>query len=670
VAAPQLPEVGPSVVGAVVDPDPARLATAANGDAIENPIPGSFLQAKLTRSGALLGTPAYMAAEQFTGKGCDARADQFSFSVALWEALHGMRPFGGSNRIQLMVSVACEEVREPPPDTPVPGWIRKVLLRGLRADPAQRYPSMAALLEALGRDRTVRRRRWIAVAAGVVLLAATGASARRLGGDRRALCTSGHGRATTAWGPERRRAVEQAFAASGNGNAAHAFATTAALMDEYVRRWSQLYTETCEATHVRGDQSEEVLDLRMDCLGERLASVSALGEVLSNADAQVVDNAVAAASAIPMLDRCSDVAMLRAVVRPPEDPATRARVAALREDLAKVTALQASGRCERAAAAGEKLVTAASALAYQPLVAEALLAVGRLGENCSDPVKATGQLEEASFVAEMSHHDQVAVEASLFVSGLYAERLHDLPTARRWLRHGEVLLARFPGHPIFEAWMMSARSILLLWTGQAAAGIEEARRALVLQGKVRGPVHMDVAICLQNLGLALYESGRFVEAEGPTARALELMTKLFGNASARTATLLVNYGEILTALHRFDDARSSIEQALAIWRNQNASPFFIGYGLLDKGRLALEAGDSTGARAVLLEAGRTLGEARPHLAPDLDFALARAFWAEPADRSKAVRLARRARQTLTGASRPRKLADIDAWLATHAGGNQ
>ena len=68
-----------------------------------------------------MGTPAYMAPEQFAGEGSDARTDQFSFSVALWEALHGQRPFGGDNPIQLMVSVVSGAVRKPPADTKVPG---------------------------------------------------------------------------------------------------------------------------------------------------------------------------------------------------------------------------------------------------------------------------------------------------------------------------------------------------------------------------------------------------------------------------------------------------------------------------------------------------------------------------------------------------------------------
>ena len=649
-------------LNAGADPD-ATAKLAPGGGAAPAPRASGFLHLKLTQTGAILGTPAYMAPEQFAGESSDARTDQFSFSVALWEALYGRRPFGGGNVVELMANVVSGALREPPADTRVPGWIRKILLRGLQVDPAQRYPSMAALLADLGRDPAVRRNRWLGAAAIVLLLAATAAGAKRMGGNGRDVCASGPGRAAAAWGPERRRAVEHAFTTSGNANAAQAFATTAALMDEYVGRWTKVYTETCEATHVRGEQSAEVLDLRMDCLGERLAGVHAVSDVLAHADTYAVDNAVAAASNLPTLARCSDVSMLRAVVRPPDDPATRARVEALREDVAKVTALASSGQCARASAASDKLLAAASALGYQPLRAEALLAVGRLGETCSDSAQALERLEEASYVAEMSHHDQIVIEAAVFASGWYAERMNDIPTARRWLRHGEVMLVRSPGHPILEAWMGNSRANILVRMGEYTAAIEEARRVLALQEKERGPVHLDIAVALQNLGVNLFENGQFADAEQPTVRALEMMRKLFGNESTRTAALQINYGEILTELGRFDDARTNLDHALAIFRAQKADSYFIGYALLDLGRLALARGDATKARATLTEAAATLGTAHQQLAPELDFALARAFWTVPADRPKALRLARQARERIGEPGRRRKLAEIEAWLA-------
>src|SRR5450432_3255863 len=92
-----------------------------------------YLSVKLTQSGAMLGTPAYMAPEQFAVAPTDARTDQFSYCVALYEALGGARPFAGETFLTLMTNVTTGAVT--PPYRPVPTWLRKVLLRGLATSP-------------------------------------------------------------------------------------------------------------------------------------------------------------------------------------------------------------------------------------------------------------------------------------------------------------------------------------------------------------------------------------------------------------------------------------------------------------------------------------------------------------------------------------------------------
>ena len=129
---------------------------------------------KLTRTGALMGTPAYMAPEQFLGEPTDERTDQFSFCVALYEALYGQRPFEGDTLLSLSVSVTGGNFRALPKDRDVPAWVRRAVMRGLAIKREARYPSMTALIAALEDDPAIRgRRRLVAVAiAGVALASA------------------------------------------------------------------------------------------------------------------------------------------------------------------------------------------------------------------------------------------------------------------------------------------------------------------------------------------------------------------------------------------------------------------------------------------------------------------------------------------------------------------
>ena len=89
-----------------------------------------------------------------------------------------------------------------------------------------------------------------------------------------------------------------------------------------------MYREACEATQVRGEQSAEVLDLRMSCLQERLGGVRALTEVFSEATGEVVENAVSAverAGVAGSLRRRAAAARGRAAARGSGDARARRR---------------------------------------------------------------------------------------------------------------------------------------------------------------------------------------------------------------------------------------------------------------------------------------------------------------------------------------------------------
>ena len=405
-----------------------------SGAEMQSSVSGLF-DARLTRTGAMMGTPAYMAPEQFFGKETDSRTDQFSFCVALYEALYGERPFPGKKLTELTANVVQGTIRAAPAGTKVPFWVRRILLRGLRSAPVERYPSMAEMLAALGKDPRVTHRKWAVWAAVALVPVVVGLGVRQSLIDRRALCDGAGEKLAGIWdlhppdqpeGP-RQSQIHAAFMRTGKSYAADVYETVTRALTGYAQNWTTMYKQTCEATQIRHEQSEEVLDLRMSCLNERLNGFRALTDVFADATGEVVENAVSASNALSTLDRCADVPTLRAVIKPPDDPTTAAQVAEMRRRLAKTKAHFDSGRWKETLKEAPALVSQARTLGYQPLLAESLGLTGLMYYTANDARAAEKALVEAYRLADASRHDEVRAEVAtnlVFVTG-YQERHFD-----------------------------------------------------------------------------------------------------------------------------------------------------------------------------------------------------------------------------------------------------
>ena len=184
----------------------------------------------LTVSGAVLGTPAYMSPEQWTGGEVGPAADQFSFCVALWEALAGGRPFAVDNYEVLRASMQRGPLEG---DASIlPRALRSILRRGLGAEPSARWPSMDALLAAIVRSE--RLPRLVATGAAATALAAIGFFAMPGASPKAASCEPPALR--TVWSADQRATLERA----GQRPAA-------AAIERDVQRWQSARTRACAA---------------------------------------------------------------------------------------------------------------------------------------------------------------------------------------------------------------------------------------------------------------------------------------------------------------------------------------------------------------------------------------------------------------------------------------
>ena len=635
----------------------------------------------LTATGVLLGTPLYMAPEQFRAEPADPRTDQFSFCVALYEALYGERPFAAPSLAALIEGVTSGVVRDPPRRVSLPSWMRATIARGLRPDRTERFPSMRELLTALTRDPERRRRR---MAAALALVAALGIGAvmvRREAMNTRLLCRGAAERLASAWEPAtaaatpRRARVRAAFLATKRAYAARTWELVAAALDRYASAWAAMYTDSCEATHVRGEQSEEILDLRTTCLHDRSGELKALVDVFATADAQSVSNAISAVEAMTPLERCADVPRLKAVVPLPRDEAARRRVAELQRRFAEVKALSDAGRHQDGLAMSAGLLRDARDAGYKPLLSEILSVVAWLEEITGAPRRAEGTYEQSLLAAEASRYDEIAARSSAQLAGIIGYNLSRPDEGERWARLSEAILERMgKGNEVMTSWLLHSRAIIRERAGDLDAARAYMEEAIALLEKTGGSNRPEVGRSLITLGNLLAELGQPERALAVDDRALEIFKRLYGDQHPILGQVLSNRGEALDGLRRWGDARRSFERSIELWEPELGPEHrYMAYPLTGLGVSALGAGDPARALAPLERALRIreANETARAALCETRFALARALretaGAEEPVRDRAQALATLARgDCATLPHLTRVVAEIDVWLAGFA----
>jgi serine/threonine protein kinase/tetratricopeptide (TPR) repeat protein len=535
----------------------ARRATDEEPDTIAPAVKSpNLLSTELTHGGMIVGTPAYMAPEQHRGARPDVRTDVFNFAASLYRALYGELPYDPRVLATWTGEDPAPTAREPPRDSEVPRSIARILARALAPRPEARFATLEALLHALDHSPAVVLRRRVPWAATLLLALALLLGARLLGRDRGRLCRGAAAPLAGAWNAEVKGRARQAFLASGRSYAPETWRRVEAVLDGYAREWATMRTEACEATHVRGEQSDDVLSERILCLDRGLAQLGALSSILETADAAVVDNAVQAASRLPWLGACADMVALRANAQLPTDPNTRARIQRLIEREAGVTALKDAVRTRQALSANEPLLHEARALGYPPLEARLLLMQGDLETALGLFAQAAAHLRDA-VTASIAAHD-LRSQALAFIKLNYLTQFNHEEAEGRWFdENARAALSRNPDDEVeSERLRVQATQVMQEDVPQA---IELIQRALAL--RERGNPHtraIEVASLLGNLALAYLNADDFAAAERALERAQTVLEPAVGSQSPALAFTLR-----LLAIARFGQGRSADGLAIA-----------------------------------------------------------------------------------------------------------
>ncbi|MEM7158212.1 MAG: serine/threonine-protein kinase [Myxococcota bacterium] len=576
----------------------------------------------LTRTGRLLGTPAYMAPEQFESATVDAAADQFSLSVSLWEGLYGERPFPGVSSSELVDAVRSGRRRSAPPSSKVPSWVRNAVVRGLAAEPAERWPSMRALLDALT-PKPTRHRVWLGMGAA----AAVAAVSLSLSGwlqARTEPCTGGAERLHGVWDEQSRTEVKTSILGTGFPFAARVWQDTELALDDYGDAWATMYTDACEATTIRGEQSEEVMDLRMACLNDARVDLGAVVEVLASADGQVVEVAGDIVGRLRPIARCADVSTLKKDVEPPPPEVApvveqaRARLVEAYTHLEVSRASLALGKVEAARA----LVADVD---YGPIETELSLAEGHVQNalgNYDDAVVAFQRAEESA--AEWKQWPLMgrALRGLMLVVGLGQQKFD---VARQY-RPAAMGLSK--DDPEARAAVHEILGYLNAWQWRFEESAAEHRRVLEIREELYGPDDLRVAAVLRDLGGALGEvPWAYEEGVGHQRRALAILERQLGPDHPQVVRTRYALGRMLDHEEGEFHLRAALEgfrnglgpDTVEVGRAHNA----LGNLLEAEGRFEEAVEQQTQAAAVLERAMGRRHSMRAHGLTGLGNALAR-----------------------------------------------
>ncbi|MBX7083725.1 MAG: serine/threonine-protein kinase, partial [Nannocystaceae bacterium] len=506
------------------------------------PSPSTPLPARLTATGAVVGTPVYMAPEQLRRQVIDPRCDQFAFCVMAWELLLGERPFASGNLHTLFQ--AHRAGARPPANCTVPPEIVRVLQRGLSYEPSARWPDMDALVQALTQARTRPRTRLriAAVALPTAMLAAVTLARLDLGASP-----------CERLGPD--------------GERAHARARTLAGAAIAAPQRTQLQARA----HALADQRAAVCEqARADPQQGRAATAACLDRALARIDATATalasdGESTAQLDALTWLDRDAARGCDEANAADlPLDPRTATEVARVRTALDQARAELALGRLAALAEREPGLSAMAIATGFAPLQAEAAAFAGELASAQGDPTRARALLLGAADQAEAAGLDAFAAELWLTLARVSIAELADASLAEHDLRRAQASVARLPEDATLREGVQLRRAQLSRLRGDLEGAHTQLQPLLAALGDATVPPHawpvLEVAIDVAQA------RGAIDEARGWARRERDAVVAALGPDHVALARLDYNLGMLELRHGDADAALGALERARVRWQ--------------------------------------------------------------------------------------------------------
>lgn len=532
--------------------------------------------ASVTQTGAVVGTPAYMAPEQRDGRPADALADQYSFCVTAWEALFGVRP--GLKGDLVVPPGASSQARS----------VAATLKRGLASDRTARFEDMATLVDTLARNPVQRRRRLAVGALGIV---GVGAAFAGYSVERSSRCDEVVEPADAIWNVAKRKQLEQGFRSVEWAGAERSWERFSQDADAYVENWKTTVQTSCRAARVDRTLDRKTYEAQSACFGDRLARFAGVLDAYSEPTRDLVVSPFSLTRAVGPLEVCVDR---------PQPVSEGARP--LMKELGRGLGVLRAGKTAEGADILEHVLSEAQTRGLPLVEVQARAAMGETLNRLEGPEHSIPMREEAYWMALEYGDDALAAQlASALAFSLASTR--DLDAAERWLKPAAALAARAGLGPDEQSEIEGAKARVAYARGDlesAQTHFEESHRLAIAAW---GPDHPQTIAPEQNLTQCLQLRGERDRAVALAEHSLQVRRDHFGDWHPDVGRAHSVMGVVLGKDPRSARAVEHFERAVEIFTETYGREHReVASNLTSLGQFNQLAGDETAAAASFKEA--------------------------------------------------------------------
>lgn len=455
-------------------------------------------------------------------------------------------------------SVACPNRRG------LPGYLRKLLQRGLSVDPSHRFASMDEFLAAWEKGR---RRATVLFSAAIVLsvslVGALLASWQHVRQQQILRCEGAADQLSGGWNPALQTELLNRLQTHASLTPGIALRQRFEQFASYSNAVRAAYVDTCVSLSRLGTAQASQRAQEVSCLELRLSIVRELMERFRRGEGQnlLLDQTLQAMRDLPALEDCQGTPIAQTssdADAPRRNEEVEQRVIL---DITRAYRLLAAGDYEQASSVAWTAAGVAKLSGARQSWTEALWLHGVLSEHQQEYVKAESAFHHLLVAALEQRQDRLAVMACTSLARTVGQGLHRLDEGKRFTEFGQALLLRI-GQPLLLGIELDlVRGTLLQMSGDHRSALSLHLRALDGLKKAHGSDSVELLGAMRQIASDYRALAEFSSAEQWFLDAHHLAQQAYGDLHPETIRLLIETGVAASRLHRFGEALKRCEIA-------------------------------------------------------------------------------------------------------------